>query len=183
MTKCLAISFAAATLLCAADPPAMTVARLYDSQLKNAEKEVVELAEAMPADKFDFRPSTSMGDFAKVRTFGEQIKHIAAVNYMVSAAALGENVPVDIGKGESGPDDVRGKDAVVKFLKDSFAYAHKAMNSLTDKNQLDMVSTPWGNEKAARGSMANLAIWHPFDHYGQMVVYARMNGVVPPASR
>jgi hypothetical protein len=71
----------------------------------------------------------------------------------------------------------------VKFLKDSFAYAHKAMSSLTDKNQLDLVATPWGGEKAARAGMANLTVWHPFDHYGQMVVYARMNNVVPPAWR
>jgi uncharacterized damage-inducible protein DinB len=124
-----------------------------------------------------------MGDFAKVRTFAEQIKHIAAVNYMVSAVVLGEKPPLDLGKGENGPDDIQGKDAVVKFLKDSYAYAHKAMNILTDKNQLDLVATPWGGEKSPRAGMANLAISHSFDHYGQMVVYARMNGVVPPASR
>jgi len=55
--------------------------------------------------------------------------------------------------------------------------------SLTDKNQLDMIEGPFGNNKSARGGLAMVAIWHPFDHYGQMVIYARMNGVIPPASR
>jgi uncharacterized damage-inducible protein DinB len=181
MKKTIAFLIAAGACAYAADP--MTVARLYDAQLKNTESEVVGLAEAMPASKFDFKPSTSMGDFAKVRTFAEQIKHIAAVNYMVAAAAMEQKPPLDLGKGENGPDDVKGKDAVVKFLKDSFAYAHQAALSLTDKNQLDMVKGPFGDQPMARGGILNVAIWHPFDHYGQIVVYARMNGVVPPASR
>ena len=159
----------------------MTMARLYDSQLKSTESEVVSLAEAMPEAKYGFRPTN--GEFAKVRTFAAQAKHIAAVNYMVAGAVLGEKPPVDLGKGEDGPDDMTGKDAIVKFLKDSFAYAHKAMQSLTDKNQLDMIQGPFGTQKSARAGLANIAVWHPFDHYGQMVVYSRMNGVVPPASR
>jgi uncharacterized damage-inducible protein DinB len=162
-------------------PPAMTVARLYDSQLKNTEGEVVSLAEAMPESKFGFRPTG--GAFQDVRTFAEQRKHIAAVNYLVSAAVLGEKVPVDTGKGESGPEDLKSKEAVVKFLKGSYAYAHKAWLSLTAENPLDMIQTPFGAQKSARAGMANLTIWHSFDHYGQIVVYARMNGVVPPASR
>jgi len=105
------------------------------------------------------------------------------VNYMLGAAMLGEKPPLDLGKGEDGPENIAGKDAVVKYLKDSFAYVHKAVNSLTEKNQLDMLPGPWGNEKMGRASMAIIAISHPFDHYGQIVIYARMNGVVPPASR
>jgi uncharacterized damage-inducible protein DinB len=180
MKKTIAILIAAGACLYAADP-AMTVGRMYDAQLKTTEDEVVGLADAMPEGKYGFKPSN--GEFAKVRTFAEQVKHIATVNYLVSANVLGEKVPRDLGKGENGPDDVQGKAAIVKFLKDSFAYAHKAMLSLTDKNQLDMIATPWGSQKAARAGLANTAVWHPFDHYGQMVVYARMNGVVPPASR
>jgi hypothetical protein len=135
----------------------------------------------MPAGKLDFRPG--QGEFAKVRTFAEQIKHVAAVNFMIGAAILGEKLPRDIGKGENGPDDVKGKDAVVKFLKDSFAYLHRAMSSVTDKNQVELIAAPWGSDKMARGSLAIIGVSHPFDHYGQMVVYARMNGVIPPASR
>jgi len=181
MTKTIAVFIAAAAVLCAADTKPMTVGQIYDSQLKGAEGEFVSLAEALPASKYDFKPS--QGEFAKVRSFADQIKHVAAVNYMIGAAVLGEKPPRDLGKGENGPDDVKGKDAVVKFLKDSFAYLHKAMGSMTDKNQVDLIAAPWGSEKMSRGSLAIIGVSHPFDHYGQMVVYARMNGVVPPASR
>jgi hypothetical protein len=103
---------------------------------------------------------------------------------MVSAATMGEKMPVDPGKSENGPDSITTKDEIVKYLSDAFAYAHKAMNSLTEKNQLEMVKAPFeGAPQMARGGLANMAVWHTFDHYGQMVVYARMNSVVPPASR
>jgi uncharacterized damage-inducible protein DinB len=183
MKTTIALLIAAGSVLCAADMKPMTVGQVFDSQLKGAEGEVVPLAEAMPASKFDFKPAASMGEFAKVRTFADQIKHIATVNYMIGASVLGEKAPRDLGKGENGPDDVMGKDAVIKYLKDSFTYLHAAMNSLTDKNQVDMISAPWGSEKMPRGGLAIIGVSHPFDHYGQMVVYARMNGVVPPASK
>ena len=95
---------------------------------------------------------------------------------------LGEKPPVDTG-GESGPKSLDGKDAIVKFLKDSFAYAHKAAGSLTAENMMEMVQSPFGTNKVTRVSMATVPVWHSFDHYGQMAVYARMNGIIPPASR
>jgi len=161
-----------------AGPP--TIAQLYDGPVKNAEGEIVSLAEAMPAEKYGFAPTD--GAFTGVRTFAQQMKHIAAVVYMVSAAAMKEKPPVELG-GENGPDTVATKEQIVKFLKDSFAYAHKAAQSLTDKNQLEMVKSPFGEGQVTRGSAVEIVGWHSFDHYGQMVVYARMNGVVPPASR
>jgi uncharacterized damage-inducible protein DinB len=181
MSKTIALLIATAAVMCAADPKPMTVGQVYDSQLKGAEGEFVPLVEAMPANKFDFKPT--QGEFAKVRTFAEQAKHVATVNYMIGAAVLGQKPPLDLGKGENGPDDIKGRDAVVKFVKDSFAYLHTALNTVTDKNQTDMIAAPWGNEKMVRGGLAMIGISHPFDHYGQMVVYARMNGIVPPASR
>ena len=88
-----------------------------------------------------------------------------------------------MGTGENGPDALKSKEEIVKYLKDSFVYAHKAMNSLTDKNFMDPIGTPFGSGKAPRLKLASMAVWHSFDHYGQMVVYLRMNGIVPPASR
>lgn len=146
-----------------------------------AESEVVGLAEAMPADKYDFAPT--QGEFKNVRTFGQQMMHIAAVNYMVASAALGVPNPSEAGKGENGPATIQGKDAVVQYLKDSYAYAHKAAVSITAANSLDLVKSPFGEGKAPRMSMPSVVAWHSFDHYGQAVVYARMNGIVPPASR
>jgi len=181
MKLTIAILIAGAACAYAADPAPMTVGKMYDAQLKNAEDEFVPLAEAMPEDKFSFKPTG--GVLATVRTFGDQIKHVATVNYMVASKVLGQNPPRDLGKGESGPDDVNGKAAIVKYLKDSFAYAHKAMMSLTAQNEMEMIALPWGDQKSPRAALANVVITHSFDHYGQMVIYARMNGVVPPASR
>ncbi|HEY3927848.1 MAG TPA: DinB family protein [Candidatus Koribacter sp.] len=161
--------------------PAKTVAESADRNMGGVENEFVSAAEAMPEDKFNFAPTS--GEFKGVRTFAQQIKHVAAVNYMLGAAILGEKVPVDIGKGENGPDNLTSKADVIKFLKDSFAYTHKAAQSLTDQNITGMVKAPFGPNETMRMNMVLLMFGHPFDHYGQMVEYLRMNGIVPPASR
>ncbi len=159
-------------------PPA-NGGEVIDRQFSSLEKEFVPAVEAMPADKMDFAPTT--GEFKGVRTFGQQAKHVAAVNYLVAASLLGEKPPVDT-NGEKGPDSLKSRDEIAKFVKDSFAYAHKAINTLNDKNLVEMIDGPFGN-KTSRLSAANLLTWHTMDHYGQMVVYLRMNGVIPPASR
>jgi hypothetical protein len=165
----------------AADAPAPSMGKLLDQEIKMAENEVVSLAEAMPADKYDFAPT--QGEFKSVRTFSQQMTHIAAVNFMVASAALGEANPSVAGEGENGPPSIKGKDAAVKYLKDSFALAHKAAASLTASNAMDMIPSPFGSGKTPRLSMMTVVTWHSFDHYGQSVVYARMNGIIPPASR
>ncbi len=171
----------ASAALCAADPGAPPAGKVLDQQLTMLERELVPLAEAMPADQFGFAPT--QGEFKGVRTFGQQVSHIAAVMYAVSAATLGEKNPTDMGQNENGPASLKAKADVVKYLKDSFTYAHKAMGSLTKDNLTGMVPSAFGGDKTPRMSMANVALWHSFNHYGQMVVYARMNGVIPPASR
>ncbi len=177
------IAFLAA--LCAAaygaDAPASTTGRVLDNSVRGVEREIVSLAEAMPAEKYGFAPSN--GEFSGVRTFAQQITHVAAVNYAVGASVLGEQNPTDMGQSENGPANLKTKDEVVKYLKDSFAYAHKAMASVTDQNSTAMVKSAFGNQQVPRLNMAMVPVWHTFDHYGQMVVYARMNGIVPPASR
>jgi DinB superfamily len=157
-----------------------TFAAVLDKSLSGVEGEVVPAVEAMPEDKFNFAPT--QGEFKDVRTFAQQAKHIAAVNYMLGAAIMSEKPPVDIGK-ESGPDNITSKADVVKFLKDSFGYLHKALNTINENNVLGEVAPPWGSKKMTRMSLAIISISHPFDHYGQMVEYLRMNGIVPPASR
>jgi len=164
-----------------AAPAALSIGKILHEQIKSVESEVVSLAEAMPADKYDFAPKD--GKFEGVRTFSQQMTHIAAINYMVSAGALGEKNPSDPGAGENGPASIKGKEAVVKYLKDSFAYAHKAAAAMTTANALDLMPPPFGKEKMPRMGILSVVSWHTFDHYGQAVVYARMCGVVPPASR
>jgi hypothetical protein len=165
----------------AAEPAAPPVGKILDQELKMLEGEFVPLAEAMPADKYSFAPTG--GEFQGVRTFSQQVSHVATTLYMVSASVLGEKNPIDPGKGENGPESLKTKDDVVKYLKGAFTYSHKAMNSLTDRNLTEMVQSAFESKKVPRVSMADVAIWHSFDHYGQMAVYVRMNGIVPPASR
>jgi hypothetical protein len=161
-----------------AAPP--TVGGVLDAAIGNVEREFVPAAEAMPEDRYSFVPAN--GEFKGVRTFAMQVKHVAAVNYLVGAAMLGEKVPVDAG-GENGPDAMKSKADIVKFLKDSFTYLHKAAAGINDKNVVAPIKGPFGEGAATRLGMATLIVGHCFDHYGQVVVYLRMNGIVPPASR
>src|SRR5271154_847892 len=108
-----------------------TVTEVLDHTVMNVEHEFVPAAEAMPEDKFGFAPTN--GEFKGVRTFGQQIKHVAAVNYELGAAILEEKPPVDIGD-ESGPASIATKADILKYLNDSFAYVHKAIQTINDKN-------------------------------------------------
>jgi hypothetical protein len=157
-----------------------TFSAVLDHSLTGLEREVVPAVEAMPDDKFNFAPT--QGEFKGVRTFAQQAKHIAAVNYMLAGAILGEKPPVDLG-GENGPDSITSKADVVKFLRDSFTYLHKGLNSINEGNVLGQVQSPFGSNKVSRLGLSVIALSHPMDHYGQMVEYLRMNNIVPPASR
>lgn len=158
----------------------LTVAQALDHTVNNLERDLIPAAEAMPEDKYDFAPTN--GEFKGVRTFGQQIKHIAAVNYEFAAAILSEKPPTDIGD-EAGPASVTSKADILKYLNDSFAYVHKAIATINDKNLVEPIKGPFGEVKVTRLSLAVGVSWHGFDHYGQMVEYLRMNGIVPPASR
>jgi hypothetical protein len=158
----------------------LTVSQIMDHAVKPVEGEFVPAADAMPEDKYSFAPTN--GEFKGVRTFAQQVKHVAAVNYIIGAAILEEKPPVDIG-GENGPDSITSKADIMNFLKNSFAYLHKAMASINEKNQTDLIQSPFGKNKTTRLGFATVGIFHPFDHYGQMVEYLRMNNIIPPASR
>jgi len=182
---CLALCLLALAALCAAQDKQSkderrTVTQVLDRTVANMEHEFVPAAEAMPEDKFGFAPTN--GEFKGVRTFGQQIKHVAAVNYELGAAILEEKPPVDIGD-ESGPASITAKAEILKYLNDSFVYVHKAVQTINDKNLVETVKSPFGEGKVTRLGLATSVAWHGFDHYGQMVEYLRMNGIVPPASR
>ena len=157
-----------------------TVAQVLDQSVTQAEHEFVPAAEAMPEDKYSFAPTG--GEFKGVRTFAQQVKHVAAVNYILGASILGEKPPVELG-GENGPDSIKTKADVMKFLKDSFAYFHKAVGSINAGNLLTPVKNPFGENMVTRLWIATLNVGHCFDHYGQMAEYLRMNSIIPPASR
>jgi uncharacterized damage-inducible protein DinB len=166
----------------AAEPP--TLGQVLDGQFRNADREIVPLAEAMPAEKYNFAPTN--GEFKGVRTFAQQVKHLATYIYLQSSAILEQQPPVDIGPATNdfnGPDALRTKEQIVDYLKGAVAYGHKALASITDKNYMEQVGRPSGGPKMARIAAATFMMYHDMDHYGQMVEYVRMNGIVPPASR
>jgi hypothetical protein len=151
-------------------PREQTLAQAFDGQVSMIEREVLGLAQKMPADKYNFAPATGTppaGTFDGVRTFGLQVRHLVTVMYQLSAEILGEKIPVDMGRDENGADSLRTKEQIVKYFHDALAYAHKAMRSITPQNQ--------GTRAASAAFMGS----HTYDHYGQMVVYARLNGITP----
>lgn len=159
---------------------ALTVPQLLDELVTNAEKEIVPAAEAMPEAKYGFAPSE--GEFHGVRTFGEQAKHLAAANYQLAARILNEEPPHHE-RNESAPSAISGKRETVEYLRGSFAYLHKAVATIDTNNLTDPIPGTTGTWRRARLGLAIDAIAHSYDHYGQMVEYLRINGIVPPASR
>src|SRR6266480_696661 len=149
-------------------PP--TIASAIDREISVVEKEVVEAAEAMPEDKFDFSPeklNISGADYKGVRTFGEQLKHVAASNYLIWSPITGEKPPDTVNDGK-GPDNMTAKADIVKYLKDSFAFGHKAVATLNDSNLVQPIIR---NNKppTTRLFLATFAAAHCFDHYGQII--------------
>ena len=157
-----------------------SVTQILDRTISNTEEEFVPAAEAMPEDKYGYAPTN--GEFKGVRTFAQQIKHVAAVNYELGAALLEEKPPMDL-NGEAGPASITSKADIIKYLKDSFAYVHKAIATINETNLVETVRSPFGEGKVSRLGLACSVSWHGYDHYGQMVEYLRMNGIIPPASR
>ncbi len=188
--KRLAVLFAVLAFLCspllsvAQDKPAgPPITGSLQGYLGWVENWMTRAVDAMPADKIDFAPSPSQGEFKGVRTFADQIRHCAAANYVEAAAILGEKPPVEL-KGEDFVKPPKTKDELVASLKDSFAYLHKALASITEQNAFADIQDPYNpNGKTSRAAIGIGAVAHPWDHYGQMVVYLRMNGIIPPASR
>jgi len=160
-------------------PP--TIASTVDLEISNIEKQIVEVAEAMPEDKYNFSPESLNipgSDYKGVRTFALQVKHVAASNYFIWSHLTGDKLPDGLKDG-NGPENVKSKADIIKFLKDSFALGHKAAATLTAEN---MLQTAEGS-KSSRLHWATFGVVHASNHYGQMVEYLRMNGIVPPASR
>jgi uncharacterized damage-inducible protein DinB len=155
------------------DPMAATVTQWFTM----VERSFVSLADAMPADRWSFAPRD--GEFKGVRTFGEQVKHVACANYAFFNEVEHKEPPANCEAG--GPSRATTKAELMPYLRESFAYASQVMRRLTPANALDPVEGPYGG-KTTRLGISTLAVWHATDHYGQLVVYLRMNGIVPPAS-
>ena len=155
-------------------------AKSFDEMLSGFESEMVPLAKAMPAEKYDFAPSAAIfvagqgSEYTGVSTFSAMVLHVASANYFYGSALSGKKPDVDV----KGLASIKGKDKIVEALSASFAFAHSAMGTLTAQNAFESVR---GTQ--TRASLAGGLVAHASDHYGQLVEYLRMNGIVPPASR
>jgi uncharacterized damage-inducible protein DinB len=156
------------------DPMAATVGQRFTM----IERSFVNLADAMPADAYSFKPTS--GEFTEARTFGEQVKHVACANFAFFNQIEKKEPPAECATG--GPSRAKTKAELVTYLRDSFSYAQRVLNTMTSANALEPVSGPYGGPSTRLG-ITTLAVWHASDHYGQLVVYLRMNGIVPPGSQ
>ena len=104
------------------------IGKVFDDQVSTVEREVLGLAQKMPADKYDFAP-TSPGTFTGVRTYALQVRHIATYIYRIAASVSGEKAPVEIGPTDNGPDTLKTKDEIIDYFKGALAFAHKAMGN------------------------------------------------------
>jgi uncharacterized damage-inducible protein DinB len=149
-------------------------AQLYGKLFSSQAEEVVAAAEAMPADKYNFAPTS--GEFKGVRTFAQQVTHVAAAQY-----SFFKGFGIKSGVDPKAISELTSKDDAVKALKDSYAFAQQAVATMTAENAFQKIAPVDGTD--TRASIAAFALAHTYDHYGQMVVYLRLNGIVPPASR
>ncbi len=153
-------------------PP--TMAQVLNRALGAAERDFVSLVEAFPEEKLDFAPQ---GDgFKGVRSFRQQAVHVTGSLKFFAAALLGDALQSEAEQ-DAQPAHIKSKADLVAWIKETFAYAHKAIDGVNERNFAERVGN--AEFKATRLAMASESAWHTFDHYGQMVVYARMNGVVP----
>lgn len=156
-------------------------ASVLSKQMDWMEHDFVAAADAMPEEKFFWVPT--LGGFEGVRNFAEQILHVAEVNFALSAAILGEGLPAHTDVSGHNSETMKSRSPVIKYMKDCFIYTHSAVSSITEHNAKLPIKHPLFDMMTTRLGLGIAAIAHPFNHYGQMVEYLRMNNVIPPASR
>ena len=161
----------------------MSPVQAQDELLNLFEHEFMGAAQAMPADRYGFAPTAATftasqgAKYDGVRTFAQEISHVATANYYFASKILGEKMPVD----PKSIEGLRTKEELLKAAADSFAYAHKALATITPENAYTAIDGVDGLH--TRSVVASFISAHGYDHYGQMVEYLRMNGVVPPGSK
>jgi DinB family protein len=165
------------------ETPGKAITRTFEFQ----EYDVRSAAEVMPEDKWDFRPAPGMfknekPEFgpAEVRSFREQVKHVACSNFGFAAELDGTKPPEGCDK--NGPSPAHTKTEILTYLRDSFTALKKSLNAISVKNMFDPIEGPYAGPNTRLG-LAEVCVWHNADHYGQMAIYLRLNGIVPPSSR
>lgn len=157
-----------------------TTAESVSAILSYTEDQFLSVAEAMPAEKYSYIPSAPGGKFDGVRSFAEQVKHVACGNFAFFNEIEGKTPPDSCEKGGAAP--AKTKTELLQYLRDSFAYGHKVLATVNAQNAMDRVEGRYGGPDTKLG-MAVIAVWHIADHYGQVVYYLRLSGIVPPPTQ
>jgi hypothetical protein len=162
---------------------ATSPAKALDALLSLYEEEAMGVVKTMPADKYNFAPTAAIfapgqgAKFDTVRTFVQQVTHVAEANYYFYSAVSGLKPDVDM----KTLGTITTKDAAVAALAGSFRFAHRAIATITPENAFLPIKPVDG--QGTRATLAAFGVAHGYDHYGQMVEYLRMNGLVPPGSK
>ena len=169
--------FSLGALLAQNQPIPKSIADSVAEPLKMAEGQLLSVAEAMPAEKYSFVPTA--GKFDDARSFGEQIKHVACAQFAFFNEIEDKTPPAGCEKG--GPSKAASKAELIRYLRDSFDYANKVIEKINE-NPLARVEGRYAGPNTRLG-IGVIAVWHITDHYGQLVEYLRMNGIVPPPTQ
>ena len=155
-----------------------TVADSVAESLKFVEGSFLGVAEAMTEEKYSYIPTA--GKFDDARSFGEQVKHVACAQFAFFNEFEGKQPPNDCERG--GHDPAKTKAELIKYLRDSFDYSNRVIATLTAENAVDRIEGRYAGPNTKLG-ISVVSVWHVTDHYGQLVEYLRMNGIVPPMTQ
>src|ERR1700686_2505998 len=155
-----------------------SIADSVSGTLQFAEGNFLGVAEAMPESQYSFVPKA--GKFDDVRSFGEQVKDVACAQFAFFNEFEGKKPPPDCEKG--GHEPARTKPELIKYLEDSFDYSNRVLATLTAKNALERVEGRYAGPNTKLGISVS-AVWHITDHYGQLVEYLRLHGIVRPMNQ
>jgi uncharacterized damage-inducible protein DinB len=149
------------------------ISQAIRDEWNSVKQNVVKSASVMPADKYGFKP------VASVRSYGQILAHLAGANYIFCAAAKGEKPPHTEDEFEKSATTAA---AITKALQDSIGYCDAAYIALDDRRAGEAINAPFGSGKTARAAALMGNTGHLQEHYGNLVTYLRMNGLVPPSS-
>ena len=136
-------------------------------------RKLIAMAEDFPEDKYDFKPTPAE------RSFSQQLTHAAGANYFFTNLVLGEKPPTE----EDMKKEIKTKAEMVTFVKKAISDGADVIKKKGDKGMNDMIVDPFSKQQTRVGDFAYGFAEHMGEHYGQLVVYYRLSGLVPPESR
>ena len=152
-----------------AQAPAPSLAKEMAASFQRASTEILDVAKAMPAEKYGYKPTP------EISSFGEQLVHVAGITQRFIDTAKGT-------KTEAPHHAATTKPEIMELLKKTFQNAQDAINSLTDAQLMEPVKFPFGDRTVTRATFWQGPLYQIRNHHGQLVVYLRMNGIVPPTT-